>query len=563
MNSALFLALRRMRAPLIVLIGAYAVAVLGMVLIPGQDGEGMPARMSFFHAFYFISYTATTIGFGEVPYPFTNAQRLWVTFSMYLTVISWFYALGKILQIMQDPAFQQVLSSGRFRRSVAGLREPFLIVCGYGETGSELVEAFDHRGVRTVVVDINAARVSEANLAGLHLDVPALVADVRLPDTLVMAGLEHPKCFGIVALTNDDEANLAVAAAARLLRPSLPVVCRCESEDTARRMAAFGVPHIIDPFALFGAHLATALRKPGHFLLHEWLTAAPDELLPEPLFPPAGHWVLCGFGRFGSRVARGLEQAGNQVAVIDSDPALATSGKVLCGHGTDRGVLEQAGIGRAVGLIAGTADDVINLSILQIARQVNPELFVVARRNQRANGLLFDAARPSVTVQPAMVVVHECLAYLMAPLLGRFLAAVADRPNEWANELIARIAAITEERVPESWSVTMDDAEAPALAPSLAAGEEPLAILLVDPQRRHERLPVLPLAVERNGALQILPPPETLLAPGDRVLFCGRGRARRKQYLTVSDANVLRYVTTGRDVPGGWIWNRVATAREA
>ena len=67
-TSIFFLALRRMRVPLIVLIVLYAVSTLGLTLVPGIDAQGRPAPpMSFFHAFYFVSYTATTIGFGEIP----------------------------------------------------------------------------------------------------------------------------------------------------------------------------------------------------------------------------------------------------------------------------------------------------------------------------------------------------------------------------------------------------------------------------------------------------------------------------------------------------------------
>ena len=77
MNSAFFLVLRRMRAPIIVLIVIYAISVIGLTLVPGVDAEGKPTPpMSFFHAFYFISYTATTIGFGEIPVAFSDAQRL-------------------------------------------------------------------------------------------------------------------------------------------------------------------------------------------------------------------------------------------------------------------------------------------------------------------------------------------------------------------------------------------------------------------------------------------------------------------------------------------------------
>ncbi|MDH4351554.1 MAG: ion channel, partial [Gemmatimonadota bacterium] len=65
MNSTLLLTLRRLRAPIIVLIVVFAVGMVGLVLIPGQDQDGQPWHMSLFQAFYFMTYTASTIGFGE------------------------------------------------------------------------------------------------------------------------------------------------------------------------------------------------------------------------------------------------------------------------------------------------------------------------------------------------------------------------------------------------------------------------------------------------------------------------------------------------------------------
>src|SRR5829696_2160096 len=99
-STTIFLVLRRMRTPLIVLIVIFAVSVLGLTLIPGQDPEGRPWRMGFFDAFYVMSYTASTIGFGEIPYPFTYNQRMWVTISIYLTVVGWAYAIGSLLALV-------------------------------------------------------------------------------------------------------------------------------------------------------------------------------------------------------------------------------------------------------------------------------------------------------------------------------------------------------------------------------------------------------------------------------------------------------------------------------
>ena len=107
MDKVTSLILRQMRRPLIALILAYTVSILGMVVVPGVDDQGNTYHMSFFHAFYFVSYTATTIGFGEIPYPLSEAQRMWALASIYLSVVAWLYAIGKILTLVQDPAFRQ------------------------------------------------------------------------------------------------------------------------------------------------------------------------------------------------------------------------------------------------------------------------------------------------------------------------------------------------------------------------------------------------------------------------------------------------------------------------
>ena len=71
MNDIVWLTMRRMRRPLILLILIYTFSVFGMTLIPGQDAAGNAVRTDFLDAMYFVAILATTIGFGEVPYAFT------------------------------------------------------------------------------------------------------------------------------------------------------------------------------------------------------------------------------------------------------------------------------------------------------------------------------------------------------------------------------------------------------------------------------------------------------------------------------------------------------------
>ena len=60
-----FIVLRTMRTPILIVVGVYAASMVGWVMIPAIDAEGQPRHMSFFHAFYFLTYTATTTGFGK------------------------------------------------------------------------------------------------------------------------------------------------------------------------------------------------------------------------------------------------------------------------------------------------------------------------------------------------------------------------------------------------------------------------------------------------------------------------------------------------------------------
>ena len=88
LEQVTFIVLRFMRAPILVVIVVYAVSIGGMVMMPGPVVDGEVTHIGFFHAFYFLTYTATTTGFGEIPHDFSDAQRMWAIVSLYMSVIA-------------------------------------------------------------------------------------------------------------------------------------------------------------------------------------------------------------------------------------------------------------------------------------------------------------------------------------------------------------------------------------------------------------------------------------------------------------------------------------------
>lgn len=554
MENVLFVLLRRMRAPLIGVIIVYAVSILGFVLIPGRDPDGNVWRMDFFHAFYFVSFMGSTIGFGEIPYPFTGAQRLWATATIYASVFAWLYAIGALLSLIQDPAFRSLMTESRFRRGVRRIRDPFYLVCGYGDTGSLLVQALTESGIGAVVVDIDPGRVNAVALEDLKLPVPGLCADAALPEKLLEAGLTHRCCAGVVALTNKDHVNLKIAIATKLLNPRLRTICRAETHDAEANIASFGTEHVINPFDTFAGRLALALHSPGMYLLFEWLTAVPHEPLREPLFPPHGRWILCGYGRFGKAVHGHLVAEGVTTTIVEATPEAvdAPEGTIL-GRGTEAETLREAGVEDAVGIVAGTDDDANNLSIVMTAGELNPDLFMVARQNARSNDPVFEAAYLDLIMRRGSIVAHKIFALIRNPLLADFLELASRQGNNWANEVLSRIGGIAGTEAPHLWVVTVDEDHAPAIVQALTDGRvATVAHLCRDPRDRQQDLPCLALLVKRREGSVLVPEDGERLQEGDQILFCGRVSASTDMDWIVKNANVFNYIYTGEEHPGGY-----------
>jgi voltage-gated potassium channel len=96
------------------------------------------------------------------------------------------------------------------------------------------------------------------------------------------------------------------------------------------------------------------------------------------------HYIICGYGRVGRRVADEFRATGVPYVVLDySEDAIASAkehGDLLIeGNGAEDEDLRRAGVERARGLCAAADSDADNLYISLSARSVRPDLQIVAR----------------------------------------------------------------------------------------------------------------------------------------------------------------------------------------
>jgi trk system potassium uptake protein len=107
------------------------------------------------------------------------------------------------------------------------------------------------------------------------------------------------------------------------------------------------------------------------------------------------HIIIGGCGRLGAEIAEQLSQdPDTDVVIVDVDPLAfdrlgsAFNGETVVGDGTDRDVLERAGVAKADGLLAVTRFDNANLMAVEIATHLYDVPRTIAR--------LFNPERESV-----------------------------------------------------------------------------------------------------------------------------------------------------------------------
>jgi len=551
MNSVIFLILRQMRAPLLLLSAVYAIATLGLTLIPGMDDQGQVWYMDFFHAFYFVTFMGTTIGFGEIPYAFTDAQRMWALIFIYITVATWIYTIGALIRLLQNETLKNALAEYHFQRQVRNISEPFFVVCGYGDTGSQLVSSLRKRLLAASVLDIKQGAIDNLMLAEHPMFVPGLQADASDPRNLLLAGINHPLCKSVVALTDDNAVNLHIAITVKVLNPSLQVICRADTKEVEANMASFGTDYIIDPFDTFAKDLALSIHSPYQFMLNAWFRGESGRRLTDVVQLPQGRWVLCGFGRFGQAIHRELLDEGIKLQVIEpskSSKNLPVS--AIIGNGTEAVTLNQAHISESVGIIAGADDDSNNLSIIVTARELNPSLFVVGRQNAHTNKALFAHSGAQIVMESSEVLASKIRSLLTNPLVDAFLSLARAHDDEWARALTEKIRGISPWVVPEVWEVTINEDNAHAVAAAVGAGTEVrIEHLINDHRDRDVSQPMLALLHSNELGTFCMPSGHTHLGLNDKLLFAGSAQCRRNMLWNLQNETALGYVLTGDIAP--------------
>jgi voltage-gated potassium channel len=262
--------------------------------------------------------------------------------------------------------------------------------------------------------------------------------------------------------------------------------------DGARILTIFVVLSGISIFAYLGSLVVEAIARGvvGGAWAERRRRRAIDSL--------RDHYIICGFGRVGRRVAWEFGEAGVDFVVLDFSEAAVEAAReygvlFIEGNGTEDEDLRAAGLEHARGLVAASDDDADNLYIALSARSARPDLLIVARASDEDAARKLRLAGADRVVQPYSSAGREMAKLVLKPQVAAFLdiASTAAGPELRFEEIEVK-------------------------STCAAAGNS-----IRDLRIRQETGAVIVALRKADGSFDTTPAPDVMLEPGDVMIAVG------------------------------------------
>ncbi len=512
-ESSIWLFLRKMRAPLIVLNMAHAIPVLLLTLVSGLDASGNTTHLTIFDAMYIVGYTATTIGFGEIPYAFSYPQRIVVLLTIYTAVPAWFYALGSLVSLFQDKTYLNAIKMNAFRRKVARLGQEFIIICGYNHASKLLIDQLNVDNLyRIVVIDKNPEKIEQLDIELYMPTIPSITADASMTSVLKSSGIQSQNCKYIITMFDDDQLNLKVSVRAHILNANLTIISRSSVRHGSENLLNIGVDHVIDIFDIIAKRIDFAFRSPYLFNLLHWVHGGNLHVSKSDILP-TGKYIVCSKGRFGKTLQRILDKNNIEYTYLDINREIHE--KVA----SDKEFFMQAGLEHAACIIAGTNDDAINLSIIATARGINPAIFAIVRENEVEEKSLFSHLRVDKIFILDHIAATDGYNYIDRPLTIPFIQELETLSNQQIQATLETITKRINKR-PSLIEIHVNLKRMYALHTLCSQCSISVGQLLNNPYKDGEDLEIVILGIQRkHGGFILLPDDNVLFEPHDHILL--------------------------------------------
>ena len=234
---------------------AFSVLLLAVMTLIGAAGYIMIEHWPVLDAFYMSVITISTVGFGEVR-PLSPAGRLFTIGLIVTGVGSAIYMFSVIGELVVEGQLREFLGKSAMNRKIHGL-QGHVIVCGFGRFGRAVVEELSRTAVPMVVIEADATRQAELDVAGVLHVVGSALEDSVLEE----AGIGSARA--IIVATGSDADNVYITLSAREKNPKILIYSRGDSDAGLRRLRLAGADQVIAAYQWAGMRIAASIIRPS------------------------------------------------------------------------------------------------------------------------------------------------------------------------------------------------------------------------------------------------------------------------------------------------------------
>ena len=232
-----------------------AAVLLSLMVLAGTAGYMIIEGWSAWDAFYMTIISLTTVGYREV-HPLSRMGEAFTTVLLVGGVGTVLYSFT----LLGARVIEGTLHNPWERRRVLHMLEQLenhFIVCGYGRIGAIVVDDFERQHVPYVVIERDPTRLQILRETGRLV----VEGDASSEEVLTKAGVGRAR--GLIAAVSTDAENVYAILSARLMQPSLYIIGRAESDESARKLQKAGADRVISPYQIGGLHMAQLALRPA------------------------------------------------------------------------------------------------------------------------------------------------------------------------------------------------------------------------------------------------------------------------------------------------------------
>ena len=217
------------------------------------------------------------------------------------------------------------------------------------------------------------------------------------------------------------------------------------------------------------------------------------------------HFIICGYGRIGSIVARQFTRQGVPYVVIERSPerlqaAIEDGALGVEADASREDVLKRVGIARARGLIAAVGTDAENVYAVLSARVMRPDLFIVGRAETEDATQKLKRAGADRVISPYQIGAVQIAQTALRPAVVDFVELATSSEN---------------------LDLAMEEI-------TVAASSALASRSILDANLR-QRYGVIVIGIQRQDrSMEFNPEPDTSILAGDKLVVLGRPESLRR-----------------------------------